>query len=58
MNVAGAFCRCRMWTDVFSVIESRTTGTKAGTYATVSPAGRGRCRAPTLTIWILGLNHP
>ncbi len=50
-----------MWTDVFSVVGSRTTGTKAGTYAIVAPDWSGalpdgvvKIAAPTSTIWILG----
>jgi hypothetical protein len=50
-----------MWTDVFSVVGSRTTGTKAGDYALVAPGWNGtlpdgmtRIVAPTSTIWILG----
>lgn len=50
-----------MWTDVFSVIGSRTTGTKAGNFALVAPnwqgklpAGATKIVAPTSTIWILG----
>jgi len=50
-----------MWTDVFAVVGSRTTGTKAGNFALVAPGWRGtlpdgvtRIVAPTPTIWILG----
>jgi hypothetical protein len=50
-----------MWTDVFAVVGSRTTGTKAGTYAIVPsgwtgkrPDGVTRIVAPTPTVWILG----
>ncbi|MGQ0446525.1 MAG: DUF1254 domain-containing protein [Beijerinckiaceae bacterium] len=50
-----------MWTDVFSVVGSRTTGTKAGTYAIVAPGWSGnlpegavKIVAPTPVIWILG----
>jgi hypothetical protein len=50
-----------MWTDVFSVVGSRTTGTKAGTYAIVPtgwsgtlPTGVIPIVAPTPTLWILG----
>jgi hypothetical protein len=50
-----------MWTDVFSVVGSRTTGTKAGTFALVAPRWSGalpegvtKIVAPTPTIWILG----
>jgi hypothetical protein len=50
-----------MWTDVFSVVGSRTTGTKAGAYAIVGPGWSGampeslrKIVAPTSTIWIVG----
>jgi hypothetical protein len=50
-----------MWTDVFSVVGSRTTGTKAGDFALVAPGwsgtlpeGMAKIVAPTSTIWILG----
>src|SRR5262245_5491235 len=50
-----------MWTDVFSVVGSRTTGTKAGNFALVAPGWSGtlpdgvtKIVAPTSTIWILG----
>jgi len=50
-----------MWTDVFAVVGSRTTGTKAGNFALVAPGWNGtlpdgvtRIIAPTPTIWILG----
>ncbi|WP_036049267.1 DUF1254 domain-containing protein [Bradyrhizobium sp. Tv2a-2] len=50
-----------MWTDVFSVVGSRTTGTKAGDFALVGPGWSGslpdgmtKIVAPTQTIWILG----
>lgn len=50
-----------MWTDVFSVVGSRTTGTKAGNFLLTAPAWNGtvpdgmiRITAPTATIWILG----
>lgn len=50
-----------MWTDVFSVVGSRTTGTKAGDFALVAPGWNGalpdgieKIVAPTPTIWILG----
>lgn len=33
-----------MWTDVFAVVGSRTTGTKAGNFALVARAGTERCR--------------
>lgn len=50
-----------MWTDVFAVIGSRTTGTCAGDYAVVAPDWKGelpkglvKIVAPTSTVWILG----
>lgn len=50
-----------MWTDVFSVVGSRTTGTKAGNFALVAPGWSGtlpdgmeKIAAPTSSIWILG----
>jgi hypothetical protein len=50
-----------MWTDVFAVVGSRTTGTKAGAYAIVAPGWSGvipegvtKIVAPTPVIWILG----
>lgn len=50
-----------MWTDVFAVIGTRTTGSKAGTYAIVGPHWSGslpkgveKIVAPTPNIWILG----
>src|SRR5262249_3083466 len=50
-----------MWTDVFSVVGSRTTGTKAGNFLIVTPgwsgtlpAGMTKIVAPTPNIWILG----
>lgn len=50
-----------LWTDVFSVVGSRTTGTKAGNYALVGPGWNGalpdgvvKIAAPTSVIWILG----
>lgn len=49
-----------MWTDVFSVVDSHTTGTKAGNFALVAPGWNGtlpdgvtKIAAPTSTIWIL-----
>lgn len=50
-----------MWTDVFSVVGSRTAGNKAGNFALVAPDWNGtlpdgmtKIVAPTPTIWILG----
>jgi hypothetical protein len=50
-----------MWTDVFAVVGSRTTGTKAGNYAIVAsgwggtlPQGVTKIVAPTPMIWVLG----
>src|SRR4029079_9877396 len=50
-----------MWTDVFSVVGSRTTGTQAGNLRVVGtdsagslPDGLTKIVAPTRTIWILG----
>jgi hypothetical protein len=50
-----------MWTDVFSVVGSRTTGTKAGNFLLAPPGWSGtlpdgmtKIVTPTPTIWILG----
>ncbi|ODM75787.1 DUF1254 domain-containing protein [Bradyrhizobium elkanii] len=50
-----------MWTDVFSSIGSRTTGTKAGNFAYCLPGWKGklpagvqRIDAPTSMIWVMG----
>jgi hypothetical protein len=50
-----------MWTDVFSVVGSRTTGSQAGNYALVAPGWSGtlpegvtKIVAPTPAMWILG----
>jgi hypothetical protein len=50
-----------MWTDVFSVVGSRTTGTQAANFAVVAPNWNGKLPdgihkiiAPTPTIWIIG----
>lgn len=50
-----------MWTDVFCVVGSRTTGTKAGNFALVPPGWSGtlpdgltKIAAPTPVVWILG----
>lgn len=50
-----------MWTDVFSVVGSRTTGTRAGSYAVAAPGWNGtlpdgvkRIDAPTSSVWIIG----
>lgn len=50
-----------MWTDVFAVVGTRTTGNEAGTYAIVAPGWTGtlpdgvvKITAPTSAIWIIG----
>ena len=50
-----------MWTDVFSVVGTYATGTKAGEYAYCLPEWKGelpkgvtRINVPTSTFWILG----
>lgn len=50
-----------MWTDVFAVVGTRTTGTGAGQYALVAegwkgtlPDGMQKIVAPTSRFWILG----
>lgn len=50
-----------MWTDIFSSLGSRTTGTKAGNFAYVAPGWNGtlpdgvvRINAPTSMIWVMG----
>jgi hypothetical protein len=50
-----------MWTDVFAVVGTRTTGDGAGAYVVTAPGWTGplpeglrRIEAPTSAIWILG----
>jgi hypothetical protein len=50
-----------MWTDVFAVVGTRTTGNGAGDFAIVSPTWAGKLPdhvqkiiAPTSIVWILG----
>ncbi|HEY4417234.1 MAG TPA: DUF1254 domain-containing protein [Verrucomicrobiae bacterium] len=50
-----------MWSDTFSSLGSRTTGTQAGNYAFVPPGWHGklpagimRIEAPTSLIWMMG----
>lgn len=52
------------WTDVFAAPGTRTTGTKAGTYAIVGPNWSGtlpekvtELRSPTNLVWILGRTY-
>lgn len=50
-----------MWSDIFSSLGSRTTGTKAGHYAYVPPGWKGnlpanveRLESPTPIVWVMG----
>lgn len=50
-----------MWSEVFAVIGSRTTGNRAGRYALTTPdwdghvpAGVGRIESPTRAGWVIG----
>lgn len=50
-----------MWTDVFAVVGSRTTGTRAGTFVITAPDWQGsipdgmtKIVAPTSVVWIIG----
>ncbi len=50
-----------MWTEVFAVVGSRTTGTQVGTYAITPPGWQGtlpkgviQIVAPTPIVWIIG----
>jgi hypothetical protein len=50
-----------MWTDVFAIIGTRATGTKAGHYAIIGPDWSGklpasfiRIDAPTPYVWVVG----
>lgn len=50
-----------MWTDVFSSLGSRTTGTRSGSFAYVAPGWSGdlpegveRINAPTSLVWLMG----
>jgi uncharacterized protein (TIGR03000 family) len=52
------------WTDVFRVPGTRTTGTKAQTYAITGPSWKGelpegvtQLKAPTNLVWILGRTY-
>lgn len=52
------------WTDVFASLGTRTTGTKAGTYAITGPGWKGtlpekvtEIKSPTNLVWILGRTY-